>query len=185
MCRGQHAIYLGYGCFLKLAKGTSMHTYAHTNTQWRYSCLLPQTQKHTFAPSPQTQIHFKRSIFFFHFSFFIFGSDTGSTTPAFKETNCSLRVPFSRFLPLQKGPTVPKKKKLASLHPALQLCETTFWLSKVFVSQCSLYTQRSGAMCLALPAAWAGPLEESDGISTWVNAHKKHLLVTSGCWDVG
>lgn len=49
--------------------------------------------------------------FFSHFLFFIFGSDTGSATPAFKETNCSLRVPFSRFLPLQKGPTVPKNKK--------------------------------------------------------------------------
>lgn len=35
MCKGQHAIYLGYGWFLKLAWGTSTHTLmlSHTHTQ--------------------------------------------------------------------------------------------------------------------------------------------------------
>lgn len=37
MCRGQHAIYLGNGWVLKLARGTSLHTHTHTHP----SILLP------------------------------------------------------------------------------------------------------------------------------------------------
>lgn len=99
-----------------------------------------------------------QTFFFSHFFFFIFGSDTGSTTPAFKGTNRSLHVPFSRFLPLQKGPTAPKK--LASLHPALQLARQPFGSPRC-LSHSALYRQQSGAARLALPAAAEPALQRS------------------------
>lgn len=62
MYRGRHAIYLGYGWFLKLARGTSMHAHVHTHIhrdtpafclKRKSTPLLPRLKhKHTSKVSP-------------------------------------------------------------------------------------------------------------------------------------
>lgn len=115
-----------------------LHTHTHTHI---LKILLPfasNAKAHLCSLASNTNTLQKFFFFFFHFSFFIFGSDAASTTPAFKEPNHSLHVPFSRFLPLQKGPNAPEK--LASLHPALQLARQPFG-SQRCSSQSALYIQ--------------------------------------------
>lgn len=97
------------------------HTHTHTEA---YSCLLPETQKHTFAPSPQTQTHFKKFFSSIPPLFFIFGNDIASPSPPLKKPYHPLHVPFSHFLPLSKSPSATK-----IVQPSLQR----------FFLQCALF----------------------------------------------
>lgn len=125
---------------------THTHSRTHTNTETQkhtrtriLKILLPfasNSKAHLCSLASNTNTLQK---FFFYSFFFIFGSDTASTTPAFKEPNRSLYVPFSRFLPLQKGPTAPKK--LASLHPATTRKMTFAALQGVHLTVLFIYAE--------------------------------------------
>lgn len=79
------------------------HTHTCTDSYWRFSCLLPQTQKHTFAPSPQTQIHFKR-FFFPTFSFLFLEAIQAVLPLRLKELTALFMCPFLASCLCKKAP---------------------------------------------------------------------------------
>lgn len=72
---------------------TPKHTPAFCLKRKSAPLLLRLKQKHT-----------SKVFSFYSSSFFIFGNDTTSLSPAFKKPYHPLHVPFSHFLPLSKAP---------------------------------------------------------------------------------
>ena len=124
MCRGQHAIYLGYGWFLKLARGTSTHTHMLTHKH-TLKILLPfasNAKAHLCSLASNTNTLQK---FFFSIFPFLFLEAIQAVLPLrLKSLTTLFMCPFLASCFGKKAP--PRQKKLASLHPALQLARQPF-----------------------------------------------------------